>query len=141
MCMVVYIGSNEPLPLIPWRDDAPAFNVEALSEFTECVRTHFSRLNIRYAGSHTSCGCGFNEGRDYYDIEFGDPKERVAALRSSVQLVEYIRAHQVDQVYSCWSGDEDKPQEHAREIAPEALLKEDFVFRERELLTLIHKPG
>ena len=30
MCMVVYIASREPLPLIPWQQDAPAFNVAEL---------------------------------------------------------------------------------------------------------------
>jgi hypothetical protein len=27
MCMVAYIASSSPLPLIPWQQDAPAFNV------------------------------------------------------------------------------------------------------------------
>lgn len=132
MCMVVYIASSSPLPLVPWRDDAPAFNVTALSEHEERVRSHFSLPHVRCAGSHTSCGCGFNEGR-HPDT---DPKERIAALESSAQLARVVREHRVGQVYSCWSGDEGEPQEFARRIAPEALVADDFVFRERELLTI-----
>ena len=132
--MVVYIASSSPLPLVAWRDDAPAFNVTALTEHEERVRSHFSLPHVRCAGSHTSCGCGFNEGRD--PDPDADPKERAAALESSAQLVRFVREHRVEQVYSCWSGDEGELREFARTIAPEALIANDFAFRERELLTI-----
>jgi len=132
--MVVYIASRSPLPLVPWRDDAPAFNVTALTEHGERVRSHFSLPHVRCAGSHTSCGCGFNEGRH----PEADPQERAAALESSAQLARVVREHRVEQIYSCWSGDEGEPQEFARRIDPSALVADDFVFRERELLTIDH---
>jgi hypothetical protein len=135
MCMVVYIASRSPLPLVPWRSDAPAFNVTALSEHTERVRRHFALPHVVCAGSHTSCGCGFNEGRGYPDPE-DDPKERAAALESSAQLARFVREHRVEQVFSCWSGDEGEEQAFTRRVAPEALVADDFAFRERELLTI-----
>ncbi len=132
MCMVVYIASRSPLPLVPWRDDAPTFNVTALTEQEERVRSHFSLPHVRYAGSHTRCGCGFNEGRH----PGADSKERIAALAASAMLARFVREHQVEQVYSCWSGDEGEPQEFARRIDPEELVADDFAFGERELLSL-----
>jgi hypothetical protein len=132
MCMVVYIASRSPLPLVPWGDDAPAFNVTALTEHEERVRSHFSLPHVRYAGSHTHCGCGFNEGRH----PDADPQERIAALASSAMLARFVREHRVEQVYSCWSVDEGEPQEFARRIVPAALVADDFVLRERELLTI-----
>ena len=132
MCMVVYIASRSPLPLVLWRDAAPAFNVTALTEHEERVRSHFSLPHVRCAGSHTSCGCGFNEGCH----PDADLKERAAALGSSAILARFVREHRVEQVYSCWSGDEGEPQEFTRRIGPEALVADNFVFRERELLTI-----
>jgi len=134
--MVVFIASRSPLPLIPWQQDTPAFNVADLSEHEERVRSHFSLPHIRYAGSHTQCGCGFNEGREHPQV-YDDPvAPRADALKSSSQLVRYIREHRVEQIYSCWSGDEGEPQELERRISPDTLIVGDFFFRERELLSI-----
>lgn len=52
-----------------------------------------------------------------------------AALESSARLAQYVRAHRVEQVFSCWSGDEGKE-----------LVAEDFLFVERELLNIDFAP-
>lgn len=132
MCMVVYIASRSPLPLVPWHDEAPAFNVTSLTEHEERVRSHFSLPHVCWAGSHTSCGCGFNEGRH----PDADLKERAAVLGSSAMLARFVRDHRIEQVYSCWSGDEGEPQGFARRIDLATLMADDFVVRERELLTI-----
>ena len=67
--------------------------------------------------------------------------ERVDALESSSQLSRYVREHRVEQIYSCWSGDEGEPREFERRIKPKDLLAEDFFFRERELLSIYHDVG
>ena len=138
MCLVIYIASNKPLPLVPWDKTSPGFNVVELSENEECVRIHFSLPHVSYAGSHTSCGCGFNEGREHAEY-LSDPKERVDSLASSSRLASYVREHQVGQIYSCWSGDEAEPKAFERQITPDALVAEDFFFRERELFTIGQK--
>ena len=127
MCMVIYIASRSPLPLM----DTPAFNVTELTPSEEPVRRHFVQHHIRQAGSHTGCGCGFNEGREYSG--YGDP---AAAIQSSSQLAQYVVEHRVERIYSCWSGDEGKPQELERRVAPETLIGSDFYFREKEALVL-----
>lgn len=135
--MVAYIASRSQLPLIPWRQDAPAFNVTELTAEEQSVCRHLAFPHVRQAGSHTSCGCGFNEGREYPDYN-NLAAARVDALKSSVQLASYIREHRVEQIYSCWSGDEGEPKEFERHITPTALVAEDFFFRERELLIIDH---
>jgi len=56
------LASRSPLPLIPWRQDAPAFNVTELTGHEQPIRCHLALPHVRRAGSHTSCGCGFNQG-------------------------------------------------------------------------------
>ncbi|MFZ2641097.1 MAG: hypothetical protein WA117_08895 [Verrucomicrobiia bacterium] len=132
--MVVYVASHSPLPLIPWQQDAPAFNITELTDDEEPVRHHFALPHVRQAGSHTSCGCGFNEGRQYPEVCDDPAAERAEALQSSSHLARYVREHRVERIYSCWSGDENEPQEYERHVTPDALVAEGFFFRERELL-------
>lgn len=138
MCMVAYIASREPLPLIPWQQDSPAFNVTELTEHAQPVVRHLSLPHVRQAGSHTGCGCGFNEGREHPQV-YDDPvAERADALESSSKLARYVREHRVAQIYSCWSGDEGEPKEFERHIRPDDLVAPEFFFRERELLVVDH---
>jgi hypothetical protein len=134
--MVVYIASRSELPLIPFRQEAPAFNVAELNEAEKAVRKHFSLPHIQQAGSHTFCGCGFNEGREHSQVYDDPAAERVNALRSSLEFVKYIREFQVEEIYSCWSGDEAESKEFAREISPQDLLAQEFFFREREFFRI-----
>ncbi len=137
--MVVYIASRSPLPLVAWRQEAPAFNVTELTEHEQPVRRFFALPHIRQAGSHTSCGCGFNEGREHPQVYDDPAAARADALESASQLASYVREHQIEQIYSCWSGDEAESQESERRITPNSLVAHDFVFREREFLTVEHE--
>ena len=139
MCMVAYITSRLPLPLIPWQQDAPAFNVTELTGDEQSVLRHLALPHVRQAGSHTGCGCGFNEGREYPEAYDDPAAERADALESSSGLARYVREYRVEQIYSCWSGDEAEPKEFERHILPGDLETPEFVFRERELLFVDHK--
>lgn len=135
--MVVYIASKSPLPLVPFRTEDPGLNVTELDDHEEPVRRLFSLPHTAQAGSHTSCGCGFNEGRQYAD-DFNDPPELKAdSLRSSAQLAQYVREHAVEEMFSCWSGDENVPKEFERSITPEDLVKLGFFFREGEFFKVL----
>lgn len=141
MCIVTYVASRMPLPLVPFLEGTPAFNVTAVTAEEEPVQIHLSLPHVRHAGSHTCCGCGFNEGREYPESCDDPATERAAALESSARLARYVRDHRVEEIYSCWSGDEGEPQEFARVITPEHLVAPEFFFRERELLTISHVIG
>ena len=58
MCVAVYIASPSSLPLVAWREEAPAFYVQE-AESNDPVRAHFAWPNVYYAGSHEGCACGF----------------------------------------------------------------------------------
>ena len=134
--MVVYIASRTSLPLVPFQEDAPGFNVTELNAHEQPVRQHFTLPHVVQAGSHTSCGCGFNEGREHPEV-YDDPvAERSDALESSSRLANYVREHRVEQIYSCWSGDENQPKQFERRIKPDDLVAPEFFFRERELLVV-----
>ena len=139
--MVVYIASRSPLPLIPFQQGAPGFNVTELTENEQPVLRHLALPHVRQAGSHTSCGCGFNEGREHPEFHEDPAAERADALKSSARLARYIREHHVGKIYSCWSGDEGEPQAFERRVRPEDLVAEGFFFRERELLTVDYDAG
>jgi hypothetical protein len=136
--MVAYIASRSPLPLIPWEQDTPAFNVTELTDHEQPVCRHFASPHVRHAGSHTGCGCGFNEGREHPEVYDDPAAERGNALESSSRLACYVREHRVDQIYSCWSGEESEALEFERRITPADLVAGTFFFRERELLTIDH---
>jgi hypothetical protein len=136
MCLVIYVAAPTQLPLIPWDQNAPAFNVTELMPSEEPVRRHLAQPHVRQAGSHTGCGCGFNEGRQYGTSD--DVDERTAAIESASELARYVTEHRVEHLYSCWNGDEGEPQESVRKIKAHQLFAPDFYFRERELLVIIH---
>lgn len=140
MCMVAYIGSRSPLPLIPFQESAPAFNVTEITEQEQAVLVHLALPHVRQVGSHTSCGCGFNEGREHPEVYDDPAAERAGALESSARLAQYVREHRVEQIYSCWSGDEAEAQEFERHVTPADLVAENFFLRERELLVIDHSP-
>ncbi|HEU4893382.1 MAG TPA: hypothetical protein VFT47_17625 [Vicinamibacterales bacterium] len=138
--MVAYIGSRSPLPLIPFQESAPAFNVTEITEQEQAVLVHLALPHVRQVGSHTSCGCGFNEGREHPEVYDDPAAERAGALESSARLAQYVREHRVEQIYSCWSGDEAEAQEFERHVTPADLVAENFFLRERELLVIDHSP-
>ena len=136
MCMIVYIASRSPLPLISWQEDAPAFNVTALNPDEQPVLRHLALPQVRQAGSHTGCGCGFNEGREYPEACEDAAAECADAVESSARLARYVREHRVQRIYSCWSGGEGEPPAFERRVTPERLVAPDFFFRDGELLTI-----
>jgi hypothetical protein len=70
MCLVLYIGTKTDVPLIPWDEKKPAFNVALLSsEFEKQAVHHFGELKVHYLGSHEGCGCGFRQEGDMCDDE------------------------------------------------------------------------
>jgi hypothetical protein len=118
MCLGVFVASGQPLDLVPWDDQLPAFNVVPLSEHEEAVRGQFSLSHVVYAGAHTGCSCGFLSDKD-------DPP---AVSRSRAALVEYIRrAVQVGpvEVFVCWEGDYGKAAHVRGERSPEALASDE----------------
>ena len=79
MCLMVYIASDKPLPLIDWNENKRAFNVTDLSKYEKNVETQFKYTNVYNAGSHLGCGCGFLK-------EFKEEDELALANENYLQL-------------------------------------------------------
>ena len=139
MCLVLYIGSNQPLPLIAWNEEAPAFHVIDLPDDAQVVRNHLAERFVYYAGSYERCGCAFNFGREYPEYE-DEPEELLAAEQSRNDFINYLsgalpRAGSM-KIFSCWANEETKPPEIFRTVTPANLRAKDFVFQTPELITI-----
>lgn len=115
--MMVYISSNNRLPIIEYKKDSPDFYVKEISEGDfgyMGVRNTMSKDFIYYVGSHKGCGCGFNYGiYELYDED--DIKEDNLGRESVKKLFKYIKdcLADVDQIdlFTCVAGNEDKQPE------------------------------
>jgi hypothetical protein len=149
MCRALFLVSDRPLPLIPqreysqtamssptWPREAQRFHTAELRQEQEVVRSQLSHPHVLYAGSYEGCGCGFNFGREYPDLD-EDAEHLIAARESVAELVRYVREAGVREIYCCWFGDEAKPAVHRRAIRPEELGSQGFFFREQELITIV----
>jgi len=123
MCLMVYIASDVPLPLIPW-DERHRFNVSELEARYDSVRKQFTKPHVFMVGSHTGCGCGFESTVPVFAsaeelqraIQAGsfDPRQEPSAdpasKQSRAELAEYLRKALTLQtsieLYACWEGEE-----------------------------------
>jgi hypothetical protein len=147
MCFVLYIGTDEPLPTIPWDEKSRHLNTKDLGDHDKTVPKHFTKPWTKYLGSDQGCGCGFrhvtfhngewaeewNTGNDAgYDGSDEDQIHRelfefVASLISTNGTVE---------LYGCWDGDFEDPIEHREVISVDRLIDRSFFFRERGFYTV-----
>lgn len=132
MCMVVYVGSDYPLPEIPM-DGTSNFHVAAEPAHSP-VRRNFTKPCVYYAGATGGCGCGFQYGEDEgYEV----PPENVDSRRRLAEYVAVALQHQAEvELYTCWSGEEWKPAEFHDRIRPADLTTTRTYFREREKLVV-----
>ena len=132
MCLVVYIFSEKPLPLLPWQRKAPGFYISELAKPAKGIRRHLTKPYLALAGTHTGCGCGFlQEGVVPGTPEYTD-------LRSMYRhLAEYLRSAspaQIVEIYACWGGEEGLDPEYRRRVDVKEFESDGFAFRENELL-------
>lgn len=136
--MVYFLGASIDMPLIPFDEGAPAFNVHKPDTEEMAAQRRLDTPHIRYIGSHTSCGCGFR------CEAFGDPASRDEGAADTQAdhdaLASYLSrlppAAEPIRIFGCWSGDEAEPPEHFRLCSAEDIRAPYFTFRERELITI-----
>ena len=130
MCLMVYIGSDKPLPLIDWNEDKRAFSVSDLSKYEKNVAVQFQFPHVYNAGSHLGCGCGFLK-------EFKEEQALAQANKNYLQLNAYLqKAHEMGahyQVFACWDGDQEAKPAHREEIDLKRLIETHFEFKEKTL--------
>jgi len=149
MCVVLYIASDVPLPLIPFDESAPAFNVSELRKQSGPVRKHFTKQYVYEAGSHTQCGCGFEVVAERYGVKFDtDPAEVNAGCESRRRLAAYLRqalsAQESVELFVCWDGEEERETTRRVTLVPEDLIDKHPCFLDwqdfaPEFLTVVRR--
>ncbi|HEY0076734.1 MAG TPA: hypothetical protein VGB77_21805 [Abditibacteriaceae bacterium] len=138
MCMVLYVASDKPLPLIAWDENNPNFHVKELHESSAGVRKQFSKPYVYYLGSDQGCGCGFSYGQFVNDND--ELKSRESVSRLSKYLSQAVEIAGPLELYSCWSGDEEEPPEFKEVVTfeeiPGEIGGEAFAFQEREFIKI-----
>jgi hypothetical protein len=137
MCMMIYIGSEKALPLISWKDDAPAFNVSELSEGEAVVKKQFSMPYVYYVGSHEGCGCGFQAGQYPQFEDEEKPLKEESLFRFSKYLKENKSKGERVEIYSCWDGAQGGERKSNRRLTASQIAEKDFWFYEQELIEII----
>lgn len=120
MCMMLYMGSDNELPVIKWSEDMrPLICVTDIPEEYVGVRNHFTKKYQYAVYAMISCGfaCGlrFDEADEIDDISERDEKGRKALSK----LFDYIKEFVSDdncELVSCWSNDEEKDLEYKSTI-------------------------
>ncbi|MFP4052731.1 MAG: hypothetical protein ACLFV7_02585 [Phycisphaerae bacterium] len=133
MCLMLYIASDTPLPLLPPGKQNPMFSISPLPRHATAVTRQFAKPYIYLAGSHTGCGCGFEDDQDRAGVDLGiDAAEIAAGRESRRQLAMYLRGALAGrdslEVFVCWAGDESKPTHRRVELTPEPLIEEHTWF-------------
>ena len=144
MCLVLFLGSEEKLPILPFDTDSPAFNTKELDESEMGVLLHFSMPQVIHIASHEGCGCSFrhavyDKGEWSYML-LENEEESVTSQLNHQALVNYLKASNLEkfEIYACWEGDYLLPAEYEEAISAENLLHPDFFFRERALYRITH---
>jgi hypothetical protein len=138
---MLYLASDQPLPLIERAEANQSFSLTNLGEREVGVRGRFSESNVYAAGAHEGCGCGFQLGQYPGQSE----SERSENARSLAQLADYmddqLAAGAQVSLFACWAGDYDCPAESVRSISTNELRGEVFFFIEKQLVQLCGAEG
>ena len=132
MCMMVYAAANKPLPLVPWDEQNPSFNVSELNAaYSNGVERQFKTTYIYEVGAHGGCGCGFSYGQ----YEGADEQEEAASRESVRRLSEYLSEAKKEaghlELYACWDDDQHLPPDHRVVLRLSEIGGDEFQFEGR----------
>ncbi|HEX5217721.1 MAG TPA: hypothetical protein VFV98_19810 [Vicinamibacterales bacterium] len=131
--MVLFAAAGEPLGLIEWTEQAPAFNVKMIGPDEQPVARQFTRPHIYYVGAHTRCACGFVYGQPFPPP---DNEAEEAAGRASVAALQQWLHDRVDglgeiELYACWHGDWTADPVQRLHVTPEYFGGDAFALGEK----------
>jgi hypothetical protein len=135
MCLLIYLASDQPLPLLAWDAKSPDFHVSELYAEQEHVRNHLGLPHVYQCGSEERCGCAFNYGWEYPEYQ-DDPGQLEMAKRSRLKLYHYLKTNKVLKIYPCDAEEENLSIENIVSISLADLLQDDFIFQNRIVLVL-----
>ena len=136
MCLMLYIGTGQELPLLSSRD----LKVEHVDPARKAVSQWFSQPVVQFVGAHTGCSCGFpsviaDSPVEYYEGMPLHSDDRLADLRSVRALIELLgramaRGSRVE-LYPVADGDESKPPKGVIDWQLRAFDPDRLFFNER----------
>lgn len=147
MCFVLYIGTDDPLPTIPWQENDPHLNTADLTEHDRAVAKHFSKPYTKYLGSEQGCGCGFRnvscqDGVWPEEWLIGQEKDYDGTSEAKIHqelhdfVLKRLHDNRTIQLFGCWDGEFELPVVCRDNIEINKLLDHSFFFRERCLYTV-----
>src|SRR5690242_19719255 len=154
MCFVLYVGTANPLPRKKFDHETGDLPVESLTERDAVIKQHFSRPEVQYVGSTSSCGCDYPhamfQNGGWPEIEFHDieqkhetdaEKDRVYRQNCEA-LVSLLCAsgEELVEIYGVWDGDFGVGPKAHEDIAGESLRKPNFCFKEKGFYRVHLKP-
>jgi hypothetical protein len=143
MCFVLYVGTASPLPLRPWRQEAPALSVEEMSADKQAIKAHFASNVVQYVGSTSGCGCDFPHvltdtwRSPMFQLE-AFPETDASERSNAQELVTLLRAsgEKTIEVYGVWDGDFTEAPEARESIFLSRILDPHFRFKEKGFYTV-----
>lgn len=142
MCYVLYIGTDHPLPTIPWDENDRKLNTADLKDYDFEIAVHFTKPHQKYLGSDQGCGCGFRN----VSFQNGEwPEETMIGTEGYTgedqqpihqQLHDFIAnlltgEDTTVELYGCWEGNANEPSAGGETILLSRQLDKAFHFRER----------
>ena len=144
MCFCLYVGTEVPVPTIPYDNNDRKLNTEDLNEHEKMVAIHFTKPHHKYIGSDEGCGCGF---RNVWFSDGGWPEESMIGEENYTgereqpnhqQLYDFLKeilaTNQDIELYGCW--DISEPTEGQTILQLSAILDMQFYFRDRYKYTI-----
>jgi len=143
MCFQLYAGTITPIPRRDFNKDAPALSVVSLAKEEEPIRARFTKPEVQYIGSTSSCGCDFphlifqNGGWPAEPLELKDPEGIASHQRNREALVTVLRetGEQAIELYGIWNGNFSEPKIR-EDISLQDLLHPEFCFKEQGFCTV-----
>ncbi len=140
MCLMLYIGTVEELPLSSSLD----LSIETVDEARRAVTQWFSQGHVRFISAHGSCSCGFpsvvaESPIEYYEgmsIDSRDPADRRSVDALLHLLRERVARSARVELYPVWNGEESLSPKGQIDWQLAALIPERFFFNERFMHTV-----
>ena len=134
MCMMLYLGADNELPYIKWKDGA-VFAVTDIHSSYNAVLKHMTKKYQYFLLAHTGCGCGFTF--DYTNEQF-DEETNALGKKSLSTLFDYIVENIASdncELVSFWAGKENEEIRHSDELdLSDFVFNDSFAFLENQYI-------
>src|SRR5882724_4200869 len=155
MCFVLYVGTAHPMPRRKFDKDSVDLSVKSLTERDSAIKQYFSKAEVQYVGSTSSCGCDFPhatlQNGKWPELEYFSNAEKdeleiardISDRENCEALVALLRTtgDEMVELYGVWDGDfATAPQAHEN-ISRDDLLGPNFRFKEQGFYKLYLERG